>query len=78
MYSWEVDDGSLFFDFHGEPKGDTTGFFESFAVSTADKMRGTFTAPFEGVHGWYWKNRGVNTAKVTLVTSGNYEVLGLR
>ena len=29
-YSWESDKGELFYDFHGEPKGDTSGYFKSF------------------------------------------------
>ena len=77
-YTWEADAGSRFFDFHGEPKGAKKGVFESYAESTATEARGTFTAPFEGTHGWYWKNEGETLAKVTLVTSGSYEVLGLR
>ena len=82
-YSWSVKStgpGSepLFFDFHGDPKGGKKGSFESYSVSTASEARGTFTAPFEGSHGWYWKNKGETLAKVTLVTSGSYRVLGLR
>ena len=32
----------------------------------------------EGTHGWYWKNVGTKPIKVTLVTSGEYEILGVR
>ena len=77
-YEWEVDQSALYFDFHGEPTGGEKGFFESYAVSTAKEIRGTLTAPFDGVHGWYWKNKGTVLVQVTLVTSGPYEVLGLR
>ena len=36
-YGWSTKGGeSLFFDFHGEPQGDTTGYFESYSVSTAN------------------------------------------
>jgi hypothetical protein len=66
-YSWKVEPSgpALFFDFHGEPKGGKKG-------------RGTLTAPFDGIHGWYWKNKSEGPTKVTLATSGSYEVLGLR
>jgi hypothetical protein len=77
-YEWEVDQSALYFDFHGEPSGGEKDFFESYIVSTARETRGTLTAPFDGVHGWYWKNKGTTLARVTLVTSGSYEVLGLR
>jgi hypothetical protein len=77
-YSWEDPSGNLYYDFHGEPEGDTTDFFESYAESTASSAKGTFTAPFTGSHGWYWKNTSVFATQVTLETSGSYEVLGLR
>ncbi len=77
-FSWTAGEDSLFFDFHGEPTGGPKDFFESYTVSTATQSRGTFTAPFDGVHGWYWKNRGAALARVKLTTSGSYEVLGLR
>ena len=77
-FAWSADTGELFYDFHGEPKGAAKDVFESFAAGTASGAKGTLTAPFEGTHGWYWKNRGTEPIKVTLVTSGIYEVLGLR
>lgn len=75
-YSWSTEKGSLSFDFHGEPKGDTTGYFESFTLSTADEVSGSFTAPFDGSHGWYWENQTDTPITVTLETEGQYEVLG--
>jgi hypothetical protein len=77
-YSWELDTGSLFYDFHGEPKGAPKDVFESYASGDGSGVKGTLTAPFEGTHGWYWKNRGTEPVKITLVTSGVYDVLGLK
>ncbi|MFT7485261.1 MAG: hypothetical protein ACI9F9_001108 [Candidatus Paceibacteria bacterium] len=77
-FDWSSDSGELFYDFHGEPKGAAKDVFESFAAGTASGAKGTLTTPFEGTHGWYWKNRGTEPVHVTLVTSGRYEVLGLR
>ena len=77
-FTWSTNSGELFYDFHGEPKGAAKNVFESFAAGTAAGAKGTLTAPFEGTHGWYWKNRGTEPVKVTLSTSGIYEVLGLR
>lgn len=65
-YSWQTDKGKLFFDFHGEPKGDTEGNFKSFEKGTASESSGSLTAPFEGPHGWYWKNSGSEDVEVTL------------
>ena len=77
-FAWSTDTGELFYDFHGEPKGAPGDFFESFAAGTASGAKGTLTTPFEGSHGWYWKNRGSKPVKVTLVTSGSYDVIGLK
>ncbi len=77
-YDWTSGEGELYFDFHGEPDGDTTGYFESYTVSTADSVRGTFTASFDGAHGWYWENRGSSPIVVSLKTQGSYEIIGLK
>jgi hypothetical protein len=49
----EHDGTPLYFDLHGEPQGDTTGYFESYAIATLRAMKGSFTSPFSGSHGWY-------------------------
>ena len=77
-YSWETTGGELFFDFHGEPKGDTTGYFQSYTVSTSDRVRGSLTAPFEGSHGWYWENKGNSPITVFVQIEGIYELIGIK
>ena len=74
-YDWQSTE-PLYFDFHGEPEGDTTGYFESYGASTVDAMKGTATVPFTGSHGWYWRNEGSEDVVVTLTTLGNYEIIG--
>lgn len=75
-YQWNTDGAALYFDFHGEPEGDTTGFFESYTISTANNAEGTMTAPFNGSHGWYWKNETGNPIVVQLFTQGKYVLIG--
>tara|TARA_R110001592_G_scaffold351255_1_gene648278 strand:- start:107 stop:676 length:570 start_codon:yes stop_codon:yes gene_type:complete len=77
-YMWKTEGNALFFDFHGEPKGDTTGFFESYTVSTANQVSGTFTAPFDGSHGWYWENKSSVPVTVSLRVEGDFELIGLK
>lgn len=77
-YEWLTDNGTLYFDLHGEPEGDTTGYFESYAEATLDTMKGSFTAPFTGSHGWYWKNTSDSTISVQLTVSGEYSIQGLK
>jgi len=76
-YEWSSTE-TLYFDLHGEPEGDTTGYFESYGAATVDTMKGSVTTPFTGSHGWYWRNDEDSDVTVTLKTLGNYEVLGLR
>jgi len=77
-YKWKTTGESLFLDLHGEPEGDTTGYYESYTIATAHEMSGQFTAPFNGIHGWYWKNKSGHDITVTLTTSGPYQVVGLK
>lgn len=77
-YEWTTDGGSLYVDLHGEPAGDTTGYFESYAIATVGEMKGSFTAPFEGSHGWYWKNTSNSDIQVQLIFNGEYAIEGLK
>ena len=77
-YEWLTDGEALYFDLHGEPEGDTTGYFESYTIATSNEMKGSFTAPFAGSHGWYWKNETDNPIAVQLLVKGQYEVIGLK
>ncbi|ESE41411.1 MULTISPECIES: hypothetical protein [Gammaproteobacteria] len=77
-YEWMTDGDALYFDLHGEPEGDTTGYFESYTIATSNEMKGSFTAPFAGSHGWYWKNKTDKPIAVQLQVKGQYEVIGLK
>jgi len=75
LYEWEADNGKLFFDFHGEPKGDTSGYFKSFKVDTLSIDSGELTTIFAGTHGWYWRNSNLDPVIITLKLSGKYQLL---
>ncbi|WP_286262713.1 hypothetical protein [Thalassotalea atypica] len=77
-YEWVTDGSDLYVDLHGEPKGDTTGYFESYTIATVHEMNGSFTAPYTGSHGWYWKNKSDQDVKITLSFSGDYVIEGLK
>jgi hypothetical protein len=77
-YEWSSGETDLFFDLHGEPDGDTTGYFESFAAANGNEMKGSITAPFAGSHGWYWLNRSEEDVIVSLKTQGIYNIIGLK
>ena len=74
-YSWKTEQGVLFYDFHGEPKGDTTGSFETFKKGMAEEASGSLTTTFEGTHGWYWKNYNSYPVNITLNVKGDYQLI---
>ena len=76
-YAWASDGAQLYFDFHGEPVGNKTGYFKSYQEATSGEAEGVLTAPFTGTHGWYWKNASSKPATVTLKTKGQYRIKGL-
>lgn len=77
-YQWSTNGIALYFDLHGEPEGDTTGYFESYAIATVKGMAGSFTTPFSGVHGWYWKNTSNAPIAVQLTVKGEFEQHSLK
>lgn len=57
-------------DMHGE-RPDVKNAWTSYAVESAQReATGTFVAPFEGTHGWYWKNRGTEPVTVEVAVTG--------
>jgi hypothetical protein len=74
-YVWKSSGPPLFFDFHGEPAGDKTGYFKSFRKNTSAQDRGTVAAPFTGTVGWYWKNKTETPATVTIWAEGQHLVM---
>ena len=74
LYSWKAS-GPVNYELHAEPDGAPSGYAESFekrnAVATAS---GTLTAPFSGIHGWYWENPGDTELTVTLSAAGFYNM----
>lgn len=75
LYSWDTAGGRVFYDFHGEPAGAPSDVFTSFKKGTRGAAEGEFEAPFDGVHGWYWRNVGPKKVTVTLKTSGVYSTI---
>ena len=75
-YAWKTDGGLIFAELHGEPAGDTTGYYEDFTVGNARDIKGSLEAPFDGTHGWFWRNDNPHRVTVTLTTRGVYEIVG--
>ena len=77
-YQWETDQGQVYLDLHGEPEGDTSGYFESYSITTTHSMQGSFIAPFTGSHGWYWRNDSDRDISIQLMFEGEYQIQGLK
>lgn len=77
-FDWESGAGEkLYYDLHGEPKGDTSDYFKSFSEATGSRDNGEIRPEFDGPHGWYWENKTRRPITVILHTRGDYKVLGL-
>ena len=62
----------LIFDMHSEEKGTDPKDSVTFDIGRAGSAHGSFVAPFDGIHGWYWENRTGEDILVELVTTGFY------
>jgi len=71
LFSWRAD-GDVMHDFHGDPEGAPADVAQSFDAAPRRQADGSFTAPFAGIHGWYWENPGGDAVTVRLHTAGFY------
>ncbi len=78
-YDWNTSENAIvYIDFHGEVYQENPPeevFYESYTLAFSNNMAGTFTAPFEGKHGWYFRNKNEKDVTVTLHLQGQYELL---
>lgn len=72
-YRWAATGGRVNFELHGEPAGAASSEYTSYEKGTASAGEaGKFRAPFDGTHGWYWRNRGTTPATITVSATGNF------
>ena len=69
VFSWSAD-GELYYDMHAEPAGLGGDYAESFEQGNAASRFGSYHAPFAGIHGWFWENRGFEIVTLRLFASG--------
>ena len=74
LYSW-VASVPMNTEFHAEPDGAPRGYAQTYEKKDGmTGASGTLTAPFSGIHGWYWENTTDKPATVTLATAGYYNL----
>ena len=71
LYTWTAT-GVVNFDFHTEPDGLPPSASDSFERGTASEGRGSYVAPYAGIHGWFWENDEEDPVTVTVTTAGFY------
>lgn len=77
VYSWSAS-GPVNVDFHGDPdRPSRPGEFASYQVGQGIEGSGSFQAPFDGRHGWYFQNVADEPVTITIQTWGYYDVIGL-
>jgi hypothetical protein len=80
IYEWSVADipkpDEFYFDFHGHTlaagKAMTVATYKQ---ATGTSANGALTAPFDGVHGWFFQNQSANPVVVRVKVSGFYELI---
>lgn len=71
VFNWQTEGGVVNVDMHGEPPNAGRNEFTSYWFArNQSKASGSFTAPFKGTHGWYWRNRSSKPISVTVSLSG--------
>lgn len=77
VFHWTAS-GDVAVDMHGERTGAAKDEYTSYWIEkTQRQASGTFTAPFDGSHGWYWLNRGSEPVTVQVEVTGFQEKLYL-
>ncbi len=71
LFSWQAT-SPVSYNFHSQPDGAPPGYAESFDSQESSEGHGTYTAPFSGIHGWYWENLGEEELTVRITTAGFY------
>ena len=74
LYSWSAT-GPVAYEFHAEPDGAPRGYAETYEKgSGTSQASGTLTAPFTGIHGWYWENSQDRDITIRLTAAGFYSL----
>jgi hypothetical protein len=73
IYSWTAS-AALRHDMHGERAAAAAGGETEQSFDKADRKQahGSLTAPFAGIHGWYWENPGGEAITLRLTSAGYY------
>lgn len=77
-FAWFTDGSAVNYDQHGEVFGAASNEFTSYDKGTKKQSSGTFRAPFDGTHGWFWRNRTEGSVTITVTATGQFEKFELK
>ena len=69
VYAWKAD-APLAFSLHTVPDGKPLSASESFEDGERAEAHGSYTAPYAGLHGWFWENKTDDIVSWKLSASG--------
>ena len=70
VYSWTAS-APVHFEMHSVPDAAPSTFAETFEkLDDRPAGHGSYTAPFSGIHGWYWQNRTKEPVTLTFAAAG--------
>lgn len=72
-FEWTVAGGMVNYDTHADRPGTPYHGYEKGQGRASQS--GELVAAFDGMHGWFWRNRGREPVTVTLRTRGDYQEL---
>lgn len=72
QYRWSTGGPKVNFELHGEEFGAAASEYTSYEKGTSAGESGTFRAPFEGTHGWFWRNRTGEPLTITVEATGTF------
>jgi hypothetical protein len=74
LFSWKAT-LPVNYEAHAEPDGAPRGYAQSYEKGQRrSEASGTLTAPFSGIHGWFWENTSDQEVTVTVTTAGFYNL----
>ena len=77
-FTWATDKNAVNYDQHGEVFGAASDEYTSYDKGTKASSTGRFRAPFDGTHGWYWRNRTEGPVTITVSATGQFSKFELK
>ena len=72
-YSWSTDRGVVNYDTHADRTAPPAIKYHGYAKGHGKRSdKGVLVSAFDGMHGWFWRNRTSQDVTVTLRTNGEY------